>query len=251
MQLTYICPGPGPSPPSPGTESALATSLPPYPALCAVPVSHAVPGIVINLSELADAQATCQHIALLASPPSLSIQTMVVKNLPLLCDTSTSALRPLVLLSHHLPCVPSGPWPRPSWHQGHPLDDHVPLAVESYFNWCRDCQDCQPGKVTRQQHVSVEPIAMLRRKFPTSTWIWLVPFPALGVSITSSLLWILRSSQIRICGSGCFERIWLDSNPQPCHQIPVSCNISETGTGTDRRYGTGMRSRRILITYGT
>lgn len=158
VQSTYVCPGPGPSPPSCSTPSS--TSAP----LAAV---APVEGCKIDLGELARAQCDCAETQELRG--RLDVRVLVTDGADLLCDQSTDRLRPLVPQS----------WRREVFNSVHGLA-HAgiratrrmvscryvwPGMASDVAAWCRDCQKCARGKVTVQERAGVESIPIPRQRF--------------------------------------------------------------------------------------
>ena len=161
IQSTNVCPGP--SSPS---------SSPPSPAHCissAVPVARAVPDTTLDLAVLAAAQATCPETAALVESQLLTITHVLVDNLPLLCDTTTGSLRPLVPKAHRQQIFNAV-------HElGHPGIRATRRLISTRWvwkkmssdiaAWCKDCQNCQRAKVTRQPKAPLERFHVPASKF--------------------------------------------------------------------------------------
>jgi transposase InsO family protein len=118
---------------------------------------------------LAREQPGCPATQAALSSPSLSIRTFVVDGVPLLCDVSRGAVRPLVaepcrravfLAIHSIA------------HAGVRASRRMlasrfvwPGMASDITAWCKDCQDCARGKTTVHIAAEVEPIEIPSRRF--------------------------------------------------------------------------------------
>ncbi len=107
----------------------------------------------VDYYKMAAAQQRCEESLQLAASPSLQVQRRQVKRVELLCDVSTAVVRPIILAAcrrevfavmHYLA------------HPG--IRATRRMATRRFIwkgcgadvaRWCRDCQECQRGKMTR------------------------------------------------------------------------------------------------------
>ena len=139
----------------PGKDNVVADALS-RPAAVVAP-SAALP---VDWTALARSQADCPHVQGLVASSGLQVKRVEIKGAKLLCDVSMGVLRPLVPDAQQLAV----------FHAIHDLA-HLGIRtmqrlVSSRFvwrgcasdvaQWCRDCQQCARGKVTRQEKMVVK-----------------------------------------------------------------------------------------------
>jgi len=180
-------PASSPSPPPGPSSAALQPSQPPAaPAVAKPPAAHAgvkppavsasppvpifnIAASGVDLAALAAAQLQCPSTAELISSPSLRVQKLDFGGTHLYCDTSTGLVRPLVPDSFRTAVFNA------VHSLAHPGIRATKRLTTSRWVWrkmssdiaalCRDCQDCQRGKVTKQPAASPDPIAVPSRRF--------------------------------------------------------------------------------------
>jgi len=145
-----------------GVDNVVADALS-RPAASVLPAE----GGRIDLKELAAEQASCEETQ--AFKDRANVQEVQLGSLTLLCDASTGALRPVVPVSLR----------RTVFNSVHALAHAGARATRRMVTarfvwrrcaaditaWCRDCQSCCRGKVTQQEHTTVEPIPIPDKKF--------------------------------------------------------------------------------------
>jgi hypothetical protein len=143
----------GPGPQSLASSSGQGPTTPHVQAVLA-PFVPATPSLPVDLAAMADRQELCQSVRLLRTSSALRLQSVRVQGVQLLCDVSRGVPRPVVPLQDR---------------QGvfqmlhgltHPGIRAMCRLVSARFvwhrlardvgAWCRDCQTCQRGKVTKQ-----------------------------------------------------------------------------------------------------
>jgi transposase InsO family protein len=145
----------------PGSQPASAAS---GPLLVVAAATTAV-----DYDWLAREQPGCPSTQAALSSPSLAIHTFEVDGVPLLCDVSSGAVRPLV----------AEPCRRAVFSAIHSIA-HAgvrasrrmlasrfvwPGMASDIAAWCKDCQDCARGKTTVHAAAEVEPIEIPSRRF--------------------------------------------------------------------------------------
>jgi hypothetical protein len=118
---------------------------------------------------LAAGQLTCSQTQLLRESPALQVVKMKVGQSELWCDVSRGAARPLVPALHRRAVFDA------VHSLAHPGIRASRQLVTQWFiwkgcnkdvaQWCRDCQNCQRGKITRQATAAVQPIPIPGRRF--------------------------------------------------------------------------------------
>ena len=151
----------------------------------------------MDLARLAEAQSTCEETQQWRERPGT--QQVTVGEHVLLCDGSTGALRPVV----------PGPWRRAVFHSVHDLAHAGTRATRRMLTsrfvwrqcaadvaaWCRECQQCARGKVTRQEVAPVEPIPVPSTPY-THVHVDLVgPLPASSKGHTYLLTMVDRTTR--------------------------------------------------------
>jgi len=141
---------------STGAENLVADAL--SRSLCAVLPDE---GGKLDLKQLAAAQATCPDSQEWRARPGM--QVLHVEGTELLCDDLTGSLRPVVPAT----------WRKAVFSSVHGLVHAGTRATKRMISsrylwrgciaaevtvWCKDCQHCARGKVSRQEQAPVEPI---------------------------------------------------------------------------------------------
>ncbi len=152
----------------PASQSAPLAAPPPGqgPVMALVP---ATPLPAVDWAGMAARQLTCPLVQQTRASPALHVRGVHVKGTQLLCDVSRGPTRPLVpatdrtavFLTIHSVAHPGIRATRRLlsarfvWH-----------GMARYINaWCRDCQTCQRGKVTKQPPAMVQNFATPCRRF--------------------------------------------------------------------------------------
>ena len=146
----------------PGKQNVVADAMS-RPAAAVMPAE----GEQLNLEEMARAQQQCEQTLDLCN--RLNVQQLVISGQELWCDKSDGTLRPLVPVT----------WRKAVFDSVHGLA-HAgtratrrmisnrwvwPGLAKNIGDWCRDCQKCARGKVTRQEHTTVQAIPIPKKKF--------------------------------------------------------------------------------------
>jgi transposase InsO family protein len=118
---------------------------------------------------MAAEQQRCGESLQLAASPSLQVQKSQVRGVELLCDVSTAVVRPIVPAACRREVFAA------MHYLAHPGIRATRRMVTRRFiwkgcgadvaRWCRDCQECQRGKMTRQPAAVVQPIPVPHRRF--------------------------------------------------------------------------------------
>ena len=176
----------------PGVENVVADALS-RPTCAVLPSQEGK----VDLARLAEAQSTCKETQQWRERPGT--QQVTVGEHVLLCDGSTGALRPVV----------PGPWRRAVFHSVHDLAHAGTRATRRMLTsrfvwrqcaadvaaWCRECQQCARGKVTRQEVAPVEPIPVPSTPY-THVHVDLVgPLPASSKGHTYLLTMVDRTTR--------------------------------------------------------
>jgi transposase InsO family protein len=152
-----------------GGDNLVADSLSRPPPLRIVAALQPATDVVVDLAAVALHQTSCPVTTKTASSPSLQIESRIVDGKNLLCDVSRGKIRPLVPLTDRRLIFSA-------FHNiAHPgIRATRRLIAERFMwrgmnsdvaEWCKDCQQCQTAKVTRQGKAAVQPIAIPRRRF--------------------------------------------------------------------------------------
>ncbi len=107
----------------------------------------------IDFAEIAAHQIACADTASVAASLVLRIQRMSVLGTELLCDTSRGRIRPLVPLCYRQTVFAAvHGLAHPGWATRRLISFRfVWRGMAADINrWCRDCQNCSSGKITRQ-----------------------------------------------------------------------------------------------------
>jgi cleavage and polyadenylation specificity factor subunit 1 len=118
---------------------------------------------------LAAGQLTCSQTQLLRESTTLKIVKLKVGQAELWCDVSRGVARPLVPALHRRAVFDA------VHSLAHPGIRASRRLVAQRFvwkgcnknvaEWCRDCQHCQRGKITKQATAAVQPIPIPGRRF--------------------------------------------------------------------------------------
>jgi transposase InsO family protein len=137
--------------------------------LAAVAAAEQAPVAGICYDALAAGQLTCSQTRLLRESPALQVVKMKVGQSELWCDISRGAARPLVPALHRRAVFDA------VHSLAHPgIRASRRLVTQRFIwkgcnkdvaQWCRDCQQCQRGKITRQATAAVQPIPVPGRRF--------------------------------------------------------------------------------------
>jgi transposase InsO family protein len=154
-----------PGPQSPASSSGQEPATPHVQPVLA-PLVPATPTLPVNLAAMASRQELCPSVQRLRASDALRLQSVRVQGAQLLCDVSRGVPGPVVLLQDRLGVF------QVLHGLAHPRIRATRRLVSARFvwhglardvgAWCRDCQTCQRGKVTKQ------PAAPLH-SFPTAT----------------------------------------------------------------------------------
>lgn len=180
-----------------------------------------------NYREMAAAQQSCDDVTHSSSLPSLLLKRVLVEGVHLLCDTSTGASRPLVPVSHR----------RQVFEVIHQLAHAGTRATKRMLasrfvwkglradvtRWCRECQECNRGKVTTQLSAPVQTIPVPTRRFSHIHLDLVGPLPVSKEGNSHLMTLIDRTSR------------WLEVVPlastsaRVCADTLVNCWISRFG----------------------
>jgi len=147
------------APPGSSTPSILST----------IPALHLQPLPGLDFAAVAAAQTKCPDTCQLRASSTLQIQDVVCGEETMWCDMSTGQTRPL---------LPTG-FQRHVFELVHNLAHPSIRATKRMIMarvvwkrmahdiaaWCRDCQQCQRAKVTRQPHAPIQQIEVPARRF--------------------------------------------------------------------------------------
>jgi transposase InsO family protein len=138
-------------------------------AVMAVAAADHAPQAGVDYFKMAAAQQQCEESLQLAASSSLQVQRRRVRGMELLCDVSTAVVRPIVPAACRREVFTA------MHYLAHPGIRATRRMVTRRFiwkgcgadiaRWCRDCQDCQRGKITRQPAAAVQPIPVPHRRF--------------------------------------------------------------------------------------
>ena len=157
-----------------GADNVVADSLSRPPAVADQPpaVGAVVPPAStgpLNWTELAAEQATCEQLQQLQKSSSLQLQLVSLQDVPVWCDVSTGAIRPLIPRGHRRAVFDS------IHSLAHPGTRASTRLISSRFvwpalatdvkEWCRECVACQRAKVTSQPSTPVEKISIPAQRF--------------------------------------------------------------------------------------
>jgi hypothetical protein len=153
----------------------LISSSPSLPGVAAG-VADVQPAVGISFHRMAVNQASCPSELQAVKSSSLTVRTVEVEGASLLCDLARGITRPLVPLVDRLAvfhAIHSVP---------HPGIQATKRMVSARFVWkgvgrdvgamCRDCQQCQRGKVPSSWQLLWKPFPCRHASSPTCTWTW-------------------------------------------------------------------------------
>jgi len=127
------------------------------------------PPVVPDAAQLAADQQLCPDTLATAASSSLTVRSVAVGDSKLLCDASRGVYRPLVPVPHRRRIFDAA---HSLAHPGIRASQRLISArwvwkgsAADVARWCRDCQQCQRGKVTQQPAAAVQPIAVPERRF--------------------------------------------------------------------------------------
>ncbi len=173
------------------SHSTIAAATSPVPASAAAKV--------IDLVAIAAAQAACAFTQQTARTSSLNVRTFEVEGVSLLCDTSMGAARPLVPAPHRRLLFDN------IHNLAHPGVRATKRLIKSRFvwpsmgrdiaDWCRECQACNRGKVTRHVKAPLQAIAVPDRRFSHLHVDLVGPLPTSQEGYSHLLTVIDRSSR--------------------------------------------------------
>jgi hypothetical protein len=131
-------------------------------------VADLQPAAGISFHRMAANQVSCPSTLQAATSSSLSVRTVQVEGASLLCNVACGTTRPLVPLADRLAVFHA-------IHMAHPGIRATKHMVTAHFVWkgvgrdvaamCRECQQCQRGKVHKQPAAPLQAIPMPARKF--------------------------------------------------------------------------------------
>ncbi len=146
----------------------LNSSSPSLPGVAAG-MADVQPAVGISFHKMAAKQASCPSMLQAAKSSSLTERTVHVEGASLLCDVARGITRPLV------PLVDRPAVFHAIYNVAHPGIRATKRMVSARFVWkgvgrdvaamCRDCQQCQKGKVHKQQAAPLQAIPVTARKF--------------------------------------------------------------------------------------
>jgi len=182
--------------PSAAERSSTPASQPPGTPSCAAVASPSP--VIVDLAAIADAQPGCADTVELAASPSLQVKKVEIGGYQLWCDTTDGRLRPLVPASYRRSVFAA------VHSLAHPGIRATKRLISSRWlwrgmatdiaAWCRDCQNCQRGKVTRQWRSPPAAIAVPQRRFSHIHVDLVGPLPSSG-GFTHLLTVIDRTSR--------------------------------------------------------
>jgi len=168
-------------------------------AAASSPVPVGVDAASIDFAAIAAAQRGCAATQQALLTPSLNVKTFEVEGVPLLCDTSTGSVRPLVPVQHRRLLFDA------IHALAHPGTTATKRLLKARFvwpgmgtdiaSWCRDCQHCQRGKVVRHVKAPVQPIAVPDRRFQHLHVDLVGPLPTSQEGFTHLLTILDRSTR--------------------------------------------------------
>jgi len=179
------------------TYAAVTAVTQPGPAQA--PATSTAGGSLIDFTAVAAGQAGCADTQAALASSSLQTRVFTVEGVDLWCDISTGAVRPLVPVSHRRLIFNA-------LHSlAHPAARATRRLISSRFvwrgmsrdvaEWCKDCQSCARGKVTRHVHSPVQPIAIPDRRFSHIHVDLVGPLPPSAEGFTHILTIIDRSTR--------------------------------------------------------
>jgi cleavage and polyadenylation specificity factor subunit 1 len=177
----------------PGRDNKVADAL-------SRPAAMVAPGDEkINFAQLAQQQEVCPDVHQLRASLTLQIQHVKVGERELICDTSTSAMRPLVPTNMRRAVFTA-------MHQlSHPGTRATCRLIAARFvcrgmagdvnAWCKDCVQCARGKVLTHVKSEVQSIPMPIAKFEHMHVDIMGPFPTSANGFSNMLTMIDRTTR--------------------------------------------------------
>jgi transposase InsO family protein len=157
---------PGPQPPA--SSSGLQVATQPVEAAVAT-LLPATPLPAMDFAAMAKRQLTCPMVQLEKSSPTLQIRPVQVQGSELLCDVARGATRPLA------PSADRAAVFQAIHGVAHPGIRATRRLISARFvwrgmakdinAWCRDCQTCQRGKVTKQPAAPLQKFPVPSKRF--------------------------------------------------------------------------------------
>jgi transposase InsO family protein len=153
----------------------------------------------MDVREIATAQTACQDCLRAQSSAALRVVTVQLEGVPVLVDVSSRVMRPLVPASHRRAVFSAV---HELAHPGIRATRRLiasrylwPGLAKDVAAWCRECQDCQRAKVTKQPAATVQLIPVPATRF-THVHVDLVgPLPASAEGYTYIFTAIDRSTR--------------------------------------------------------
>jgi Integrase zinc binding domain/Integrase core domain len=153
----------------------------------------------VDFVQLAAAQKTCPDVAKLRESSMLHVENVAVRNVELLCDSSTGVLRPLVPTACRQMVFAA-------LHQlAHAGTRATRKLISARFvwrgmasdiaAWCKDCTGCARGKVLSHFKSPVQEIAIPAARFVHMHIDIVGPFPTLAEGYSYMLTMIDRTTR--------------------------------------------------------
>jgi cleavage and polyadenylation specificity factor subunit 1 len=218
-----------------GVDNVVADALSRPPAvantIAAVPATGVPLERVIDWREMARAQGTCVQTLQATKSPSLQLLEQEVEGASLLGDISRGIWRPVVPACYRRVVFEA------CHNVAHPGTRATRRLLAARFvwpgmnadigAWCRDCQACQRGKVTKQPAAPLQPIPIPGRRFSHIHLDLVGPLPASREGHTHILTiidrttrWLeaipLQSTSARACADALVEG-WIARFGVPAH----------------------------------
>jgi hypothetical protein len=159
----------------------------------------------LDYAAIAGNQQGCEDTQKTATLPSLQVVRMLINGTSLLCDTSQGTVRPLI------PTLDRRDVFNALHGLGHPGTRATRRMMvqrvlwrgmsSDIARWCRSCQACHKGKVTKQPAAPIVPIPVPRRRFSHIHLDLVGPLPVSKEGYTYLLTIIDRSTR------------WLEATP--------------------------------------
>jgi transposase InsO family protein len=153
----------------------------------------------MDVREIAAAQLACQDCLRARSSAALRVVEVQLEGVPVLVDVSSGVMRPLVPAVHRRAVFSAV---HGLAHPGVRATRRLiasrylwPGLAKDVAEWCRECQDCQRVKITKQPAAAVQPIPVPATRF-THVHVDLVgPLPASAGGYTYIFTAIDRSTR--------------------------------------------------------
>ena len=169
------------------------------PVIAQSEAANQAPTPPVDLQELAAAQPSCPDCQRALSSPALRVITADIGGAQLLVDTSSGVFRPLVPAAFRrriFTAVHSIAHPGVRATRRLISSRYIwPGLARDVRSWCRDCQDCQRSKVTRQPTAAVQPIPVPIQRFSHIHVDLVGPLPASPSGYTHILTAVDRSTR--------------------------------------------------------